>query len=703
MKLEQVTVQNYKSIGNDVTLKLDPKSTVLVGKSNVGKSNILEAIHFAFNDNPIPDADCCSWCFLENDQNCIELIFGLEPKDKEILIKEDADLESKTKVEVEKKRNGIRKYHFIPKSESKTVFIPPKFLSHFLARLRSRTRKVIRKFNALTLSIDSSDNLKMSFIALSRWMESDKKLFPLDEQQEQVHILNDYLSKLQEIRTLLKKFPYNDKKFRGVKQSISMITTDIKETLPDIKYVEKKVDSKNERLIEKLMPDMVYLKSNDKLEINDKILINDIKNTDDVNFMRQLLFLSGINAAIFTNGDRRKIRSEIEKANISINQRLSKYWNQEQFRIELNYDTELVKEGIEEFIELDFIGEEGHRGSIFDQSPGVRWFLSFVVNNLIHLNDENRNTLLLLDEPGVALHAAAQFDLLDRFEKTDSSIQILYTTHSPFLINKNYPLRISSVNKEDEKSSKRGTTINQKPYHSQKGMAWEPIRSAIGLPAGASLFVAGNNLIVEGIADQILIAGVIQAMAKGNEKLEYDMNKVCICFAGTPANIIALSLFCHQETKKAKVLLDSDTGNTYKTKLIKSNFPKERIFLLSDIQRNKTFFDIEDLLDAEFYHTCFVQSYSELPVIIEDDKFPKTWDIIKNEFKDDDTKSWGHSKFYSEYFKRYEDNLGGYNKVIVAQKVVMNMIDMDKKELNRKTKNFKKILDKIWSADPIWL
>jgi predicted ATP-dependent endonuclease of OLD family len=41
--------------------------------------------------------------------------------------------------------------------------------------------------------------------------------------------------------------------------------------------------------------------------------------------------------------------------------------------------------------------------------------------------------ILLLDEPGLYLHAKSQFDLLQHFED-DFSNRIVYTTHSPFMV-----------------------------------------------------------------------------------------------------------------------------------------------------------------------------------------------------------------------------------------------------------------------------
>ena len=78
-----------------------------------------------------------------------------------------------------------------------------------------------------------------------------------------------------------------------------------------------------------------------------------------------------------------------------------------------------------------------HRVSVsFDErSRGFVWFFSFLAY-FSELEETNTNDLvLLLDEPGLALHATAQNDLLRYMEeKLAPEHQVIYTTHSPFMI-----------------------------------------------------------------------------------------------------------------------------------------------------------------------------------------------------------------------------------------------------------------------------
>ena len=88
MKITKVEIYNYKSIGAKLEIDLDEKATILVGKSNVGKTNILEAIKFAFTHEPLSDKDVCEWItsqalsvcvFLKVEDKDIQFIKAIDP------------------------------------------------------------------------------------------------------------------------------------------------------------------------------------------------------------------------------------------------------------------------------------------------------------------------------------------------------------------------------------------------------------------------------------------------------------------------------------------------------------------------------------------------------------------------------------------------------------------------------------------------
>lgn len=53
---------------------------------------------------------------------------------------------------------------------------------------------------------------------------------------------------------------------------------------------------------------------------------------------------------------------------------------------------------------------------------------------LVESRGDHEDAILLLDEPGLSLHPLAQRDLSAFFDGLTKTNQILYTTHSPFLV-----------------------------------------------------------------------------------------------------------------------------------------------------------------------------------------------------------------------------------------------------------------------------
>src|SRR5690606_5615934 len=129
------------------------------------------------------------------------------------------------------------------------------------------------------------------------------------------------------------------------------------------------------------------------------------------------------------------------------------------------------------------------------RSQGFQWFLSFYINFSAD-SKELENTIILLDDPGIYLHASGQKDLLKTLEILSNLNQILITTHSPFMIDTDRLERIRLVSNLE----KEGTKINEK-FHESDYDAFAPIRAAIGMSLGDSLFFDRKTLMVEGISD----------------------------------------------------------------------------------------------------------------------------------------------------------------------------------------------------------
>lgn len=89
--------------------------------------------------------------------------------------------------------------------------------------------------------------------------------------------------------------------------------------------------------------------------------------------------------------------------------------------------------------------------SFSERSNGLRWYIGLFIDVLAQKNNRENPILFLLDEPGVYLHVNAQKKVLELFQDlTKTKNQLIYTTHSPYMINEDEILKIRAIQKNDK-------------------------------------------------------------------------------------------------------------------------------------------------------------------------------------------------------------------------------------------------------------
>jgi predicted ATP-dependent endonuclease of OLD family len=197
---------------------------------------------------------------------------------------------------------------------------------------------------------------------------------------------------------------------------------------------------------------------------------------------RNLLRIGGINNPEIIFEDSTRGRRASEEASRLITQQIRRVWSQEPtIEVKLNVNGNIL------YIDLS----DGT--TVFDtpesRSLGFRWYLSFYINFIAQTFDARANEyVFLIDEPGIHLHPAGQKDLTKMMEDLAIKNQLIYTTHSPFLINREHPQRVRLVAKD-----KDGTRVNSEAYREN----WKPLRSSIGLMVGDLFFFSDRGLMIE--------------------------------------------------------------------------------------------------------------------------------------------------------------------------------------------------------------
>ena len=211
-----------------------------------------------------------------------------------------------------------------------------------------------------------------------------------------------------------------------------------------------------------------------------------------------------------------------------------------------------------------------------ERSDGLRYFLSYYIQYLSHEQpSDGRREILTMDEPDAYLSNQGQQDLLKvlHFFATPERygqrpVQVIYVTHSPFLIDKNHADRIRVLQKG---TGDEGTRVVRDVSRNH----YEPLRSAFGAFVAETTFIGNCNLMVEGTSDQVLLAGAsryLRSIPDVATSETLDLNRITIVPSGGAQQVpylVFLALGRDVERPTVIVLLDSDgEGNSAREVLL---------------------------------------------------------------------------------------------------------------------------------------
>ena len=140
------------------------------------------------------------------------------------------------------------------------------------------------------------------------------------------------------------------------------------------------------------------------------------------------------------------------------------------------------------------------------RSTGLQWFLSFFLVFLHEAKGEHDNCVLLLDEPGHSLHPLAQRDLSAFFEGLSENNQIVYTTHSPFLVDADRLARARKVFVDRDGSTRVSSDLLDTEGNDTKKGAGFAIRAALNLSVAEASMGGAQPVLVPGRVEQMYLS-----------------------------------------------------------------------------------------------------------------------------------------------------------------------------------------------------
>jgi predicted ATPase len=200
--------------------------------------------------------------------------------------------------------------------------------------------------------------------------------------------------------------------------------------------------------------------------------------------------------------DRKKERSILlQSAGTKLTTEFRNWWKQGAYRFRFEADGDHFRIWVSDDLRPEEVELEG-------RSTGLQWFLSFYLVFLVESKDSHEGSILLLDEPGLSLHPLAQQDLTHFFDGLARTNQILYTTHSPFLIDADQLNRARKVYVADDGTSKLSADLQFQGTEKTRRAAGYTVWSALGIAVAESFLYGCQPIIVEGPSDQHYLTAI---------------------------------------------------------------------------------------------------------------------------------------------------------------------------------------------------
>lgn len=255
--------------------------------------------------------------------------------------------------------------------------------------------------------------------------------------------------------------------------------------------------------------------------------------------------------------------------------------------------------------------------SFSERSAGFTWFFSFLIKFDRVKKEGGGPVFLLLDEPGLTLHGMAQADLLRYFsEKLAPHHQIIYSTHSPFMVP---PDDLSAarivedlVNVDNRgRRTPIGTKVRTDVLSRDRDSVF-PLQGALGYSLTQTLFVGKHAILVEGPSDILYLKALSSELIRrrregldpvwvlcpsgGLDKIQAFVS----LFAGNDLDVVALSDFAKKDTKKVEAMRRSQILKAGGLLTIHDFCGKEEA-------------DVEDLFEADLFAVIVNGAYSLSP------------------------------------------------------------------------------------------
>ena len=518
----------------DIKEKNGKKCLILVGKNEAGKSNILKAISAVFNGYKVGIKDQRKTAS-DNDEYYIDAIFKLTQKDI-------SDIKEKL----------IEEYHI----ESLDIFENNLSIESFIQEA----------FGEMILTLSIKDNDTPSLIYREYEELNDKykisNLFYYSTDNKQIAKLEGESNS-----PLLEPLTYD--------------------------YIERIVFEiiKNIKPMENIYRRAIFWEYSDSHLLPPNVNIENFKNNPDICMpLKNIFYLSNIkdiqqdieNAAKKDKG----LHSFLDNISNKATKEFREIWPDLK-----NIEFVITKDG-EEF---DIRIKEKEFYSNEDRSDGFKRFIAILLMLSIESRTRKYNRLILFDEPDAFLYPTSAKFLKEELLKISEKDIVIYSTHSPFMIDNECIERHLVIERKDDISEI--VPQDESPFQED-----ELLKRAIGSHIFES--IQSKNIIFEGYTDYKVF------------KIAYsdkDFKDCGLVYMGGIKEVNIITTMMMLTRKKFLIISDSDETSKNKRKDFEKDFPdlKENWLEYDEVcDKSNKIKTLEDFYEVD-YLSAKIKQYNE--------------------------------------------------------------------------------------------
>jgi predicted ATP-dependent endonuclease of OLD family len=512
MKIQKFRIKNYKSIIDSGDCYLEKDLTIFAGKNESGKSSILEALR-DFNAGIAIAADAKP---LKNSSSLPEINVVIEYEKEELLKYFKA-------ISIHRDISGNRWVSIIKRATNEYIFTDEDL-----------------EFFDLNADKDATSSLKVKIEALYKKIKSDyETIF----KRNGVVLFNLNLTNIVSTKAEIEKYNKDNKnvpKSKPILPAVSVAhSLNITQVIRHLDELQNYLSNgkTNWSHFNRTLPNFILFSSFDDV-IPNSIKYEDLEKNE---FIKDLGVVSNINIPLIKSDDIRNKTHHQDELNLKLNSEYSQFWCQDLSKIRIEWDTNIL---------YFWIDENGTLYRPGERSKGKQWHMSFYVKVTARSLDGKVN-VILIDEPGLYLHAMAQKDIYSKLLNRGKKVQIVFTTHSPYLINKDELHRVRLVFKNNIENE--GTIVENKIHARADKETLTPILTAIGLEIsdGIQNVNQERNVVIEGPSDYFYLQGF---------KLLIESSNINPIFGGGAGNMGNIGSILSGWGCKVIYLYDKDQG-----------------------------------------------------------------------------------------------------------------------------------------------